>query len=106
MPCPFYSPPPTPRSRGLLPLWILRPLLFLICAYSTCHQSLNSNTQLLPTRRTVHQAVQYYVFPAPSVCVGTAFMAQPKARQLFPRARSMRAPTPGYTRVYRQRGFL
>jgi hypothetical protein len=27
-------------------------------------------------------------------------------QQLFPRVHSMRAPTPGYTRVYRQRGFL
>jgi hypothetical protein len=27
-------------------------------------------------------------------------------RQLFPRAHFMRTPTPGYTRVYRQRGFL
>ena len=78
--CPdqFIVPPPTPPSRGLLPSWLLRPLLFLICAYSTCHQSLNSNTPLLPTRRTVRQAVQSYVFPSPSVCVGTASMAQPQ----------------------------
>jgi hypothetical protein len=58
-PAPFIVPPPTPPSRGLLPSWLLRPLLFLICAYSTCHQSLNSNDPLLPTRRTVCQAVQY-----------------------------------------------
>ena len=77
-PTPFIVPPPTPPSRGLLPSWILCPLLFLICAYSTCHQSLNLNTPLLPTRRTVRQAVQSYVFPAPSVCVGTASMAQPQ----------------------------
>jgi hypothetical protein len=76
-PIPFVVPPPTPPSRGLLPPWILRPLLFLICAYSMCHQSLNSNTPLLPTRRTVRQAVQSYVFPAPSMCVGRASMAQP-----------------------------
>jgi hypothetical protein len=77
-PAPFIVPPPTPPSRGLLPSWLLRPLLFLICVYSTCHQSLNSNTSLLPNCRTVRQAVQSYVFPAPSVCVGTASMTQPQ----------------------------
>ena len=76
-PTPFIFQPPT-QSRGFLLPWILHPLLFLICAYSTCHQSLKSNTPLVPTRpTTMPQAVQSYVFPTPSVCVGTASMAHP-----------------------------
>ena len=62
---------------GFLLTWILHPLLFLICAYSTCHQSLNSNTPLLQTCHMVGQAVQSYVFSTSSMRVGTALMAHP-----------------------------
>jgi hypothetical protein len=105
-PTPFVVPPPTPPSHGFLPSWILRPSLFLIYAYSsTCHQSLNSNTSLLPTCRTVRQVVQSYVF-SHTLRVRRYGLHGTHPSQIFPRAHSMRAPTPGYTCVYRQRGFL
>ena len=57
-PIPFVRQPPT-QSRGFLPTWILRPLLFLICSYSTCHQSLNLTTPLLePTHARLTDACQ------------------------------------------------